>query len=218
MRTGLLALLFAVVALGAEKAPLKSEASNKVVRVEATAYLEKEEIDRAVGAPMVESVVVMEVKLIPAAGQKLTINRDDFLLRSDKDGQRSNPYAPTQLAGNSVLVISSRAIGGGGMAAEPGRPSWGGLGGTLGGLGGQPGGIGNTGTATEAVATERQEDKGGSKDNPLLAALKVKILPESEIEQPASGQLYFLLEGKHKPKQIELIYKTPAGPVSLRFK
>ena len=219
MRTVFLVLLSTVADVAADKAPPpKADASNKLVRVETTAYLEKEEIDRAVGAEMVESVVVLEVKVTPAAGQKLAIQRDDFLLRSDKDGQRSNPYAPTQLAGNAVIVVSSRAIGGGGVAAEQGGPSWGGMGGPLGRLGGGPGGFGNTGTATEAVATERKDDKGGAKDNPLLAALKAKILAESEIEQPASGQLYFLLEGKHKTKQIELIYKTAAGPLSLRFK
>ena len=54
---------------------------------------------------------------------------------------------------------------------------------------------------------------------PLVeVALKSKILEEKETAAPIAGQLYFLLEGKHKPKQIELIVKTSAGPLSIRFK
>jgi hypothetical protein len=52
----------------------------------------------------------------------------------------------------------------------------------------------------------------------LLAVLKEKVLAEQEITEPLSGLLYFLLEGKHRPKDLELMYKGPAGRLSLRFK
>jgi hypothetical protein len=59
---------------------------------------------------------------------------------------------------------------------------------------------------------------GDARENPLLAVLKEKVLAEKEITAPLSGLLYFLLEGKHKPKNLELMYKGPAGRLSLRFK
>lgn len=209
----------AMLALGAEKGPPRGEASNKALKIEATAWLDKASIDNAVGQPMTEGVVVVEVKLTPAASQTIAVDFNDFLLRSDKDGQRTTPYSASQVAGNSVLVISSRAVDGGAVATENRGPSWGGLGGGMPQrLPGQSPGVGNTAVVTEANAEMRGGETPANKDNPLLAAVKAKILPEKEIREPLAGQLYFLLEGKHKTKQIELIYKSSAGPLSIRFK
>jgi hypothetical protein len=47
--------------------------------------------------------------------------------------------------------------------------------------------------------------------------LKEKILPEKETDAPVSGLLYFPME-KQKLKDLELIYKTPEGKLTLRFK
>ena len=61
--------------------------------------------------------------------------------------------------------------------------------------------------------------KTGAKDkeNPILGVLKGKILPEKETQSPVSGLLYFPME-KQKVKDLELLYKTPEGKLSLRFK
>ena len=95
-------------------------------------------------------------------------------------------------------------------------PVWGGYpGGRPGRLGGDGGAIGNT-----ANTTAQSSAHSGSKDaeDPLLATLKAKVLPETSASKPVSGLLYFLMEGKHKTKQLEVIYKGPAGRLSLRFK
>ena len=220
--------LFAVVlsagfALAAAdlKGPIKGEGSDKFVRIEATAYLDKASIAQAVGGDLDQGIVVIEVKLTPAEGKKLSINRDDFLLRSDRSGERSTPYSPSQIAGPGVMRISSRSMGaGGGTQTQSNGPVWGGLGGgrpsRLPGMGGQ--GVGNgTASVTEAVAAV-DEGSGQQKESPLLAKLKAQILEEKETGPPISGQLYFLMEGKQKPKDIELLYKTEAGRVSVRFK
>jgi hypothetical protein len=218
MRLPITLAVFATVLLGADKSgPPKGEASNRVVGLEATAYLDKESIDKAVGAEMEKNVVVLEVKLRPAVGQKIDVALDDFILRSDKDGSRTTPYQPTQIAGSSVLIISER-YSGGGVGAQESGPSWGGIGGRPSRLPGNGGGIGNSAGTAEAVGSMKDTDKAGAKDNPLLTALKAKILAEKETSETVTGQLYFLLEGKHKPKQIELIYKTATGPLAVRFK
>jgi hypothetical protein len=43
-------------------------------------------------------------------------------------------------------------------------------------------------------------------------------MPEKSTAEPVSGLLYFQLEGKHKPKDLELRYSGPAGRISLRFR
>lgn len=207
-------VMLAVCALAADvKGPAKGEASDKVVKLEAVAYIDKASIKNAVGGELDEGIVVFEVKLTPKEGEKLTINRDDFILRTDKDGQRSTPYAPTQIAGSSTLRVKT-AYGQAGVAQQN-RPTWGGLGGY--GYPSSGGGFGNTASTEEAVAT-MDPDSGKQKENPMLKTLKEKILPEKEIATATSGQLYFLLEGKQKVKDLELLYKTPAGRLSVRFK
>jgi hypothetical protein len=202
------------LAAGETKGPPKGEGSDKFVRIEATAFIDKASASQAVGGILDDGIVVVEVKLTPAEGKKLTIDRDDFLLRSDRSGERSTPYSPSQIAGSSVMRVSSRSINtGSGVQTQNTGP---GGGGGLPGMGGQ--GIGNgTAQATEAAASV-DEGSGKQKENPLLAILKQKILAEKEIGEPVSGQLYFLMEGKQKAKDLELLYKTEAGRVSVRFK
>lgn len=202
-----------------DKGPAKGEGVDKFARIEAIAHLDKAAIAQAVGGPLEDGIVVIEVKVTPAEGRKLTINRDDFLLRSDRSGERSTPYSPSQIAGSTVLRVNERGVGSV-VESRSGGPAWGGLGGgrpsTLPGMG--PQGVGNgTATVTEASAAI-DESASGKPENPMLAALKRKILAEKEISEPASGQLYFLMEGKQKVKDIELLYKTEAGRISVRFK
>ena len=56
------------------------------------------------------------------------------------------------------------------------------------------------------------------KENPLLAVLKERVLPDKETAEPLAGLLYFSLEGKHKPKQLALQYAGTAGKLILEFK
>ncbi len=218
MRYLLSLLALTGVVPAAEKPTPVGEGSNKVAAIQASLYAGKASIRQAVGYELDEGIVVVELKLIPAAGQKIAINRDDFLLRSDRDGQRATPYAPTQIADGAVLVV--KTVGGGGSVGSESRgPVWGGLGGGMPRrMPGNGSGIGNSAGTTEAQAEMKDIPEGKDKQDPLLTALEKKILPEKEIAEPATGQLYFLMEGKQKTKDIELLYKTSAGRVSVRFK
>lgn len=214
-----LAAVFALVAAD-PKGPARGEAADKFVRIEATAYLDRDSITQAVGGALDQGIVVVAVKLTPADGKKISINRDDFLLRSDRSGERATPYSPSQIAGSSSMRVSSRTIGVGGVQSQNTGPVWGGMGGGMPSrLPGSGQAMGNgTAQVTEAAAAVDEDSGKQQKENPLLAILKEKILPEKEITEPASGQLYFLMEGKQKVKDIELLYKTEAGRVSVRFK
>jgi hypothetical protein len=215
-------VVFAAAGWAGDKAtptgPPSGQAFDKTLKLEATAYLDKASVAQAAGGALDEGVVVIEVKLTPASGQSLNINRDDFLLRSDRDGQRSTPYSPSQVAGSSVMRINTRYSSGGVMADDRG-PAWGGIGGGRPSRmpGNQPS-VGNTASVEQAAAAIDQ-DAGKGRQDPVLESLKKKILEEKETGEPIAGQLYFLLEGKQKLKDLELLYKTAAGTrLSVRFK
>jgi len=201
----------AVLFGGDKKVPLRSS-ENGLVEMTATALVDREAVKQELGSDLGGHYIVVRVQLAPRDGVKLAIHRDDFVLRTDKDGERTTPFAPSQIAGGAVLVVSTGAASGRGtvMAGDPGGYGpYGPLG--MGGVGIGSGG----GEATEAHATM----KSGSKDkkDPVLDVLKEKILPEKETDAPISGLLYFPME-KQKLKDLELIYTTPEGKINLRFK
>jgi hypothetical protein len=91
--------------------------------------------------------------------------------------------------------------------------------------GGYPGGgypgsgvsAGGSATADTSDAAASIEEKGKGKPNPLLDALKSKVLKDGDISHPVTGLLYFQIDGKVKPKQLELVYRKSPPRVSLRF-
>ncbi len=209
-------LLGAALCPAAEKKLPGGQAANDRVEIGAVLYPDREALRGELGSDLDGHYTVVRVTVTPKGGQELAVAPDDFVLRSDKDGQRSQPMAPGQIAGSSALVLSSR--GGGGLMAENPGPVWGGHPGTGGRprrLGGQSANLGNTGeTSSESSLHTGAKEK----DNPLLATLKQKALPVKTAAAPMTGLLYFLLEGKHKAKDLELLYNGPAGKLSIRFR
>jgi len=201
--------LVAAFCMAGEKKPLPpAQAANNVVDVTAKAYVGKEAVQQAVGSDLGGDIVVIDVKLIPKGDKPFVINRDDFMLRSDKDGQKSTPFAPSQIAGRG-LVVSYQSAGSVGIYPIGEVP-----------VGVRPGmGSGGSGGNSAGPDSAKATVKSGAdqKEDPLLKTLKEKVLPEKETKEPVSGMLYFLMEGKQKVKDLELLYKTPGGRLSLRF-
>ena len=83
-------LVFAAAAslAAADIAPPSGEGVNKDAKIQAVLHLDKAAVKNAIGDELPPGIVVVDVKMLPPAGGKLSINRDDFLLRSDRDGQR----------------------------------------------------------------------------------------------------------------------------------
>lgn len=199
-----------VAMLGAadKKLPI-DETSNDVLAISVSAPLDKDQIKQELGSDLGADIIVIRLTARPVSEKPVQLSLDDFLLISGKDGQRSAPFAPGQLAGSDSLAVTPNGMRKSGLGNH--RPSIG-----FGGIGIGGGGVGNSGaTATPDVKVEESRD---DKDNPLLAALNAKILPEKEITEPVSGLLFFQIVGKVKAKDLELRYKGPAGPMALRFK
>lgn len=207
--------IFPLLAADKDKKPPAGRATNVNIAVDAVAYLDREQVKQMLGSDFGGSIVVVEVKVTPRAGKELKIFMDDFLLRSYKDGQKSQPFAPSQLAGRSTMMLSSRSSGGGMMAQDRG-PVWGGIGGRPSRMPGNGSGIGNSSSA-ESVQATVSEDSGKGPDDPLLKMLKDKALPEKETSEPLAGLLYFPLDGKHKAKDLALVYSGQAGKVTIEF-
>jgi hypothetical protein len=210
---GLLALM------AADKQPPLAQTGNEKLGITAVLYPDKEAVRQVLGSDLGGFFTVIRVELAPKGGQALKVSLDDFLLRSYKDGQKSEPFAPSQIAGRGALVISTTVTGGGSTSENRG-PVWGGIPGT-----GMPPGrlpgmnppvVGNA--AGQEGAEANVKSGAGDKENPLLTVLNEKVLPEKETREPLAGLLYFSFEGKHKPKDLELQYRGPAGKLTLRFR
>jgi hypothetical protein len=197
------ALLCTLLPAADKKLPLE-ETTNDLLTISATAILDRDQIKQELGYDLGPDIAVVRVTLHTVSDKPIQVSHDDFLLVSAKDGARSQPYEPGQIAGADSLIVTPN-----GAKQSATRRS--GL--TIGGFGGEIG----TGQATQTPDVKVQSSHD-DQPNPLLAVLTEKILPEKEITDTISGLLYFQVVGKVKPKDLELHYKGPAGKMALRFK
>jgi hypothetical protein len=201
----LIAGLLAVAAFAAEtKGPITVEQSDELVRIVATLYLEPEAVSKAIGLDPGFPLIAVEVNFSPRGENKVQLWLDDFTLLSHRDGQRSLPLTPTQLAGRGGIAVNTKANQGSRLGSTIG----------LGPIGiSRPRDTPSPGTtpATEVAVTD------ADKANPLLAALKTKVLPERETSEDSSGLLYFLIDGKLKPKDLVLMWKSRNHKLTMDF-
>lgn len=219
------ALLPAVmVGAGKKNGPYKSTAKAANVRIDAELYLDKAQVESLIGNSMNGYIVVAKVKVTPLRPKEpVRLFKDDFVLVSSKDGQRSEPFAPEQLAGSSTMVVSQTVISAGPVAGQQNGPVWGPIGG-----GGPPrridsptnnpgGSIGTPTASATGVTQEIRDEKPGDKQTAWLDVLREKVLQGGEITEPVEGLLYFPLEGKHKPKQMSLLFNGTWPKLELAF-
>lgn len=203
-RASLIAALFAygLLASADKKLPIE-ETSNDLLKITATATLDRDEIKQELGYDLGPDIAVVHVTVHTVSDKPIQVDHDDFLLISSKDGQRSEPYEPGQIAGADSLTVTQDGTK---QATRKSGLSVGGFGGGF--------GSGSTPQTPDLKVHASHDDK----PNPLLAVLVAKILPEKEVTDTISGLLYFQITGKLKPKDLELHYKGPAGKLALRFK
>jgi hypothetical protein len=215
--TTVLALALISAASAADKKPVPIQDSNDILYVTAMAHADRPSVTAALGRDPGVDLIVVDVEVRPKGDNELQIWLDDFVLISRKDGQKSQPLAPTQIAGKGALVVNSTGMASGGIGMGNRRgPIWGGVPGS----GDRPQRIGGddevAGGATPAQTTATMDEKS-KEDNPLLEVLKQNILPEKKTQDTVKGQLYFLLDGKHKLKDLELMYNNSGGRLILDF-
>jgi hypothetical protein len=201
-------LMFAAMANAAEKKPLPNQAGNDDIDLAGTVMLERQEVQQALGGDLGQGYVIVHIKVTPKADAGLRVSPDDFTLLSRKDGERSPALEPSQIGGKGALIVRPAAEQPGGDGTRTNGPIWGGV--TIrAGANKKASGLGD--------APEPKIDNS-IEESPLLGTLKQKMLPETETKKPVEGLLYFIMNGKLKPKDVSLIYKGPAGKLVMEFK
>jgi len=196
----------AAAAFAAKKVVSPStSAGNEQVDIIATISLTEAEVAQKLGADPGKGIVLLQVRVIPKTDKPVDVSPDDFILLAHDDGERSRPFDAAELAGSGALVVSNTS---GAKVRRTGTSF--GLGGMMGGTGGSPGN-------PKVVALSSKMDEKQKGNTTLLNALKAKQLPEKQASQPVEGYLYFPLDGKHKLKNMAVLYRGPAGKLDLEF-
>ena len=187
-------LLFAACLLpAAQKTEATAMGENQDLALTVTLYIDADGVKELIGDDLGGHYIVAKVKVEPKYGKEVTIERDGFLLRTDKDGEKATPYSPGQIAGSGTLIVR-------GVKRE--RP---------------PGPAGSGGDDNLVPTGVSVQSGDADKENPLKQTLQDKELPERKTNQPYSGLLYFVME-KQKMKDLELTYGSKENRIALRFK
>jgi hypothetical protein len=197
-----------LVSGAAKKTTATGRGENEDLILNVTIYIDSAAVKEALGDDLGGHYIVAQVKVEPKYTKEIAIDRDDFVLRTDKDGDRTKPMAPNQVAGSGGLVLT-RNDGPSGQGAERSRGwSIGGM-----GMGGVGAGAGPQNTGVKASTEKSEKDT----ENPLKKLLDAKVLPEKKIEEPVTGFLFFPMENQ-KMKDLELVYGGKENRIRIRFK
>jgi hypothetical protein len=167
-----------------------------------TLYSEPADVKQLIGDDLGGHYIVAEVKMEPKYGKEINIDRDDFVLHTDKDGEKAKPFAPSQIAGREALIVTQT----GATQRKSGIS-----------IGGMGGGMGTGGANDHGDLKVTAQNPAAVPENPLEKVLQDKILVERKTGQPSSGLLYFPME-KQKLKDLEVRYGPTETRISVRFK
>jgi hypothetical protein len=188
----------------AKKTVGTARGENEELVLEATIYVDPADVKEVLGDDLGGHYIVAEVKVQPKYGKEVSIDRDDFVLRTDKDGEKAKPFVGNQIAGREALVVT--------RTEDTSNKHHSGI--SIGGMGG---GVGTGSGSDNGAATSKIQNGATVKENPLQKLLDDKILVEGKTRNPLSGLLYFAME-KQKMKELELYYGGKENRISLRFK
>ena len=187
----------------------ETSAGNEEVDLVATIFLTEDEAAQKLGMDPGPDIAILDVRVIPKTDKPVQVAADDFILLAHNDGERNKPFTPSEIAGQGAIIVSTTAD----QKQSKGNKTTtsGGLGGIM--MGGGSSSPGNP--KVVALGTKVDDKKAG--DPKLLEALKAKQLPDKETSEPLEGLLYFRLSGKHKLKDMAVLYRGPAGKLDLEF-
>lgn len=189
-----------LLSAASKKNVASAHGENEEIGLEATLYIDGDAVKEVIGNDLGGHYIVAQIKVTPKYGKTVAIDRDDYVLRTDKDGEKAHSFVGNQIAGQTALIVSGDdapkkksgwSVGGPIMTGSPGMPS-------------------DKGPTKSTVKNDEQE-------NPLKKVLDTKILPEGKTGQPVSGLLYFPME-KQKMKDLEILFGDKENRISLRFR
>lgn len=181
-------LILSCLSVAADIKSLPNQAGNGNIDLAGTVLIDSKDIQQVLGTILDPGYIVVRIRVEPRMLQAIRISADDFTLVSRKDGERSDALAPSQIGGPANLILKSKTT----YAGSPGVSST---------------------SVSVAPADIKKAPEG-----PSIKLLESKMLHDTETKEPVEGLLYFLLEGKNKPKDLGLLYKGPAGHLAMDFK
>lgn len=216
----LLAFCQADALLGAETGKAQSasvSAKSNDVEISARLITDKDAVVDAVGSDLKRQYSIVELTVTPRGNYPVTLSRDDFMLRSERDNERSAAESPERIAGSNVLVVTDA----GATHAGSAPPSS-----SIPGLGrlrrnkkkAQEKAEDQSKKDDKSPAAEPEPPPAPAADDSLVKTLQAKELPMGETRKPVSGYLYFAVNPQQKAKNFWLHYKGPGGTCEIRFK
>ncbi len=183
--------VFFAAAFAGEKKPPQGHGENDAVAVSAT-FITTDQVKEEFGSTFNGNFTVVEVRLVPKGGKPMDVRLDDFILRSQSDGDHSGPLLAAQIVDGAALVVRQTYARGTNPESAPM-------------------------IAGTKVEMKNDLSKGTSGTPEVLAALKKRILEEKTTSEPESGLLFFPMEHE-KPKSLVLSYTSPGGRMRIEFK
>src|SRR5579859_1880780 len=108
----LLTVTTALISAGDKRIVGTAMGENQDLILHVTLYMDPASVNQVVGTDMGGHFFVADVKVEPKYGKEIAIDRDDFVLRTDKNGEKTTPFAPSEIAGRGALVVKQQRIGG----------------------------------------------------------------------------------------------------------
>jgi hypothetical protein len=213
------ALLIAAVAPAAAQTQWAS-ARLQDVEFRARLIQEPEQIHALLGNDLYKEFMLVEVEIKPLYDTKLQLNRNDFLLRSRADNEKSSAQSPSRIAGAGVFSVEQKRTGGGGVFGQSNDPliigGAPGTGTTPGRIDRVPNAIGS-GSAGQAETVVRQTESDAPQT--LQGRLESLELPfaETGADEDLHGYLYFQVDPDNKLKHIVFYYDGVHGAFQVHF-
>src|SRR5438105_4648865 len=113
----LIFFLGALLAAADKKAASSARGENQDLILNVTLYDDPALVKQLMGTDLDGHYIVADVKVDPKYGKEILIDRADFVLRTDKDGEKATPFAPSQITGTDAVVLTQTKGPG---AASPG--------------------------------------------------------------------------------------------------
>jgi hypothetical protein len=179
---------------------------------------EPEQIKALLGDDLDKEFMLVELEIKPFYGTKLKLDRNDFLLRSRADNEKSYAQSPSRIAGSAVFSLETHKTGGGGVFGQSNDPL------IIGGAPGtgtnprridrMPDTIGSGGGGEAETTVKQTESKAPETLQDRLEHLE---LPFAETDQDLHGYLYFQVDPKTKLKRIVFYYDGVYGEFQAQF-
>src|ERR1035437_9790134 len=86
-----------LVSGAAKKTTATARGENEDLILNVTIYIDSAAVKQALGDDLAGHYIVAQEKEEPKHTKKITIDRDDLMLRTDKEGNPTNPRPPSQI-------------------------------------------------------------------------------------------------------------------------